>query len=193
LKVSELEGKMKEIVDVLINEYNSIKDFRERCIRNIEETTRTYLIFLGFGATSSAIFFEKQLPPIYMIFIMTICLIVGIIIYRLNIQTHINFINYTRKLNETRSFFSELKIPDKYFLLPTDGKHPEYDRIGVLNKRFSKHGSLKIIQLINSIIGGVEFFFIVGEVSPLFIFWISVGCKLCFSIFFGVIDLTPKN
>jgi hypothetical protein len=144
---------MDRRLTVLLNEYQTIKDFRERCIRNIEEATRTYFIFLGFVVTATSFYIEKKIENVYLASILSILVLAGFLIYYLNIQTHINFIKYTRKLNKTRKQFLDFKIPKEYLTLGTDEKHPKYDRIGFLDLRFSRNGSLRIIQVFNTIIG----------------------------------------
>jgi len=39
---------MSHEFEIILNEYKTIKDLRERCIINIEKSTNTYLQFLGF-------------------------------------------------------------------------------------------------------------------------------------------------
>lgn len=176
---------MKDKITIIMNEYQAIKEFRERCIRNIEETTKTYLIFLGFGATATSFFLEKKIDSEYHVIILVILLIVGLLIYKLNIHTHINFINYTRKLNETRSFFLEFKIPKKYLKLSTDKEHPKFDGIGFLDNKFSRQGSLRIIQILNSIIGSFVTFILIEK--ALLISYTIYECRFIISMLAGIV------
>jgi hypothetical protein len=156
---------MKNIkLSIITNEYQTIKEFRERCVKNIEESTRTYLIFFGFVITALALvkeFSDFETPKFLIIFPLTVCVIVGWYVYKLIIQTHINFINYTRKLNITRKFLKEKTKNSKYILLPTSGKEPAFDTIGYTGKKFSEDGVLRIIQILNSLVVGAITFLLI--------------------------------
>jgi hypothetical protein len=178
---------MNQNLTILLNEYAALKDFRERCIRNIEEATRTYLIFIGFTATASAITLEKGLPKTYLFLIFLICIIVGMNIYSNNIQTHINFIDYTRKLNKTRGLFKRFKLLEGLLVLTTDPNYPPYDNLGVLNKKFSRDGSLIFIQIINSILGSVACYALILAIENLVYIPYFYDCKILFCIGIGFI------
>ena len=96
---------MNKELEILLNEYKTIQEFRERSIKNIEETTRTYLLFIGFSVTAASYIFENKNNIVYFSLILFVCLCVGIRIYKMNIGTHITYIKYTRLLNEIRSKF----------------------------------------------------------------------------------------
>ncbi len=50
---------MREELDIVFHEYKTIFELRQRCIKNIEDNMRTYLIFVGFIATAFS--FNRQI------------------------------------------------------------------------------------------------------------------------------------
>jgi hypothetical protein len=157
---------MREGLEIILNEYRTIFELRQRCIKNIEESMKTYLLFVGFIVTAFSFVAKKPENARYAIFLFFVCGIVGFFIYRMIVESHINFIVYTRKLNKTRSYFKKRKkgkLSD-HILLTTKGKKPKFDTIGFLGKKFSQDGVLKLIQLINSLISFVFLYLLINEI-----------------------------
>ena len=156
---------MREGLEIILNEYRTIFELRQRCIKNIEESMKTYLLFVGFIVTAFSLVAKKPENAKYAIFLFFACCIVGFLIYRMIVESHINFIVYTRKLNKTRTYFKKWKKGklSKFILLTTKGKKPKFDTIGFLGKNFSQDGVLKLIQLINSLISFVFLYLLINE------------------------------
>ena len=63
-----MSGKLNNLdFEIHLNEYRTIKEFRERCVKNIEESTRTYIQFIGFVIASIAILITNKLLAIVFI------------------------------------------------------------------------------------------------------------------------------
>ena len=153
------EGKMNSD-NILINEYNAILNLRERSIKSVEGSSNSYFTFLGLLATAFSFSFDaiKQDESLMLIviFVCVSVVVFGIWIYHRTISSLTNFTIYTRQLNLTRKELVKniSGLKDKIFL-PTDGTKPEFDGMGFLGEKFSKHGFLAFINWIDSIIVGI--------------------------------------
>lgn len=180
---------MNDQLEIIFQEYNTIFSLRERCIKNIEESMKTYLIFLGFSITAFSFVVENVENVNILIGILLFCCVVGFLIYILMIETHINFINYTKKLNKTREYFMKWKGIQHYLQLPTTGDEPDFDEIGFNGKIFSRSGILRLIQILNSMIAVIFCYLFLVEIvqqNPTCqiekncIVFISIGVALIF-------------
>lgn len=150
-------------LQVLLNEYKYISELRERSIKNIENSTNTYLVVLGACLSSFSIFNNgfnssnfSNLVQYIPIGVLVIFQIVGYFIYKNMVLTHTNFINYTRYLNSTRnSLIENGYIEAKSIFLQVNRRgeeEPLYDNLGFSKKmKFSKDGMLRVVQIVNSL------------------------------------------
>lgn len=161
-----MNSKENADLDIYLNEYQTIKEFRERCIKNIEESTRTYIQFIGFVLAALSIIITNDINNslIGIIFlILSFALIVGIVVYKTTVISNITFIEYTRKLNITRNLFNNLSNSGKYqFVLSIDENHPQFDNIGSLGDKLSKVGILWLIKIFNSFIISTIFYLFIS-------------------------------
>jgi len=130
---------MKEKLEIILNEYNAILAFRARCIKNIDEGMKTYLLFLGFNATAISFFTNNHSPNIWLIgILLALCALVGFKIYEQMVATYIQMIVYTKKLNLTRKLFTHWKRARRLLYLPITEKKPDFDKTGYAEKNSQK-------------------------------------------------------
>ena len=141
---------MSEQLQIIFHEYKTIFALRQRCIKNIDESMRTYLFFLGFIVTVVSFVINNYPQNIISIAgLLVICSLVGFFIYGQIVESYINLINYSRKLNLTRRFFIKFNGIKKYIYLPISGDEPNFVETGFTDRKFSEFGLLKLIQILN--------------------------------------------
>jgi len=178
---------MKEKLEIILNEYNAILAFRARCIKNIDEGMRTYLIFLGFNATAISFFSNNKSPNIILIgVLLVLCCIVGFSIYQQMIATYIQMIVYTKKLNLTRKLFKQWKKAGRLLYLPITAKKPGFDKTGYTGKKFSSFGIINLIKVLNSISAAFAFYLIITEIQTKQPLGISNSCIIILSLLIGI-------
>ena len=174
----------KKYIQVITNEYRVIKELRERCIKNIEATTRTYIYFLGFIVTASSVLIDENMT--YLIPILLVGNIVGSFTYKMIVATHIQFISYTRKLNFTRKSLmlnKKIKLATK---LPIDENFPAFDTIGYTSMKFSEQGVLRLIQVLNSFMLLALLFLVLDFFESLYPASLDTWKKVIISLIFSI-------
>jgi hypothetical protein len=178
----------RKVFDILMNEYHELSNLRERSIKNIEETTRTYVTFIGFVITATALLKESYFNSnnqVVMMLIILLAILVGVNTYHSIISSNINQTIYTRELNLTRKFLSNYRELKNKILLPINGDEPNFDNLGIIEEKFSINGSLALIKIINCLMAGVLIFFLIYLISCMhnYFFYLPIEIDAVFITF----------
>ncbi len=162
--MNEMADQTKSI-EVMINEYNALKDFRKMTFDQSESRVNLYLKMLSVAIVAipafSFIVGERSNNPsavdytllsLIVFFAAMILLYVGIISFYRVIESNISCIRYTRALNRVRRFFYDNdKSIRKYLSLPVVDDLPIFGTFGFSFKKQKRYGSATLLITLNAI------------------------------------------
>lgn len=151
-------------IEIMLNEYNALKDFRELIIKQSESRVNLYLTMLTATIAAlplfSFIFVDANNEVDYKLFslivfvIATILLYIGFISFLRKIESHISTIKYTKAINIARRFFYDRdKSIRKYLIMPISDNKPVFGTYGFSPKPAkSRHrGATSLLMVLNTI------------------------------------------
>jgi len=163
----------REVFEILLNEYQELSKLRERSIKNTEETTRTFITILGLVAAAFSISPGEPTKNIILLITVGIALVVGGFIYHGLILNNISQTIYTRELNITRKLIIENRGIENKIFLKTEKNKPVFDNLGFFDEKYSVHGGLGLITLLNCFLAAI-FLVLLFNLDPFINFWTSI-------------------
>lgn len=153
-----MKNEMQNSFDFMLNEYNAVIEFRKLMIEQTEGRVILYFKMLAVALTVILSYMALgdgnalNQSSIVACFILMLLYIFGMTQFSHVIEGHISIINYTKKLNIVRSFFYEhLDGIDKYKVLPTNDKKPEFGGYGFGDEKILEMGGTKMYLVFNSV------------------------------------------